>query len=107
MNTRAETAASNTFLIGLIAGGVIGVGLALAFAPRAGAELRRRVRATAQDWTNAASQGYDDASARIHGAVDGVTARGQAIRDDVANAVGRGAREVEDFAMAAKTSGRS
>jgi hypothetical protein len=35
--------------------------------------------------------------------VDGVTTRGQAVRDDVADAVGRGAREVERVAMASKT----
>jgi len=32
-----------------------------------------------------------------------VTAKGQALRDDVADAVGRGAHDVEQFAMAAKT----
>jgi gas vesicle protein len=105
MNTRVDSGGNNTFLIGLIAGGVIGAGLALAFAPRAARTLRQRVRASAEDWTNAASQGYQDVSTRIFGVVDGVAARGQAIRDDVADAVGRGAREVEQFAMAAKTTG--
>ena len=104
MNTRAETAGT-TFLIGLITGGVVGAGLALAFAPGRGRSLRRRVRATAADWTNSAAQGYEDASTRIFGAADDVTARGQAIRDEVADAVGRGADDVEQFAMAAKTPG--
>ena len=94
---------SNGFVYGLIAGGVIGAGLAIAFAPRLASELRQRVKQSAADLTNAASQKYQDVGARITGVVDGVTAKGQAMRDDVADAVGRGAREVEHFAMASKT----
>ncbi len=85
MNAHVENASSNAFLIGMITGGVIGAGLAFLFAPRSGTELRRRVQTS------------------VVGVVDGVTAKGQAIRDDVADAVGRGAREVEQFAMASKT----
>ena len=104
MNIRRES--DNTFVIGLIAGGVIGAGLALIFAPRAVSELRRRARASADDFPNAASQGYQDASSRIFGAVDEVMALGQAVRDNAADAVSRSARDLDQFAMAAKTSGR-
>lgn len=103
MNTRAEYGGNNGFLIGLITGGVIGAGLAIAFAPRLASELRQRVTASATDLSDAAFQGYQEVSTRIAGVVDGVTAKGQAVRDDVADAVGRGAREVEQFAMASKT----
>lgn len=85
MNARSDNGSSNTFLIGMITGGVIGAGLAFLFAPRSGSQLRQRMQTS------------------VAGAVDGVTAKGQAIRDDLADAVGRGARDVEQFAMASKT----
>ena len=103
MNTSAENCGYNGFLIGLIAGTAIGAGLALAFTPRAGSELRQRIRKSASDLSDAATHGYQEVGTRIVGIVDGVTARGQAVRDEVADAVGRGAREVEQYAMAAKT----
>jgi len=42
-------------------------------------------------------------AARGQAVVDGATAKGQAVRDDIADAVGRGARGVEQFAMSSKT----
>jgi gas vesicle protein len=95
-----ENRGSNDFMYGFIAGGVIGAGLAILFAPRLASEVRQRVKKSAADLSNAASQAYQEVGARISGVVDGVTAKGQAMRDDVADAVGRGAREVEQFAMA-------
>jgi gas vesicle protein len=103
MNSREQQGDSNGFLIGLITGGAIGAGLALALAPRLTSELRERVTASAASLSHAATERYQDASTRITAAVDGVTARGKAVRDDVADAVGRGAREVEQFAAASKT----
>ena len=103
MQTYEEKRNSNGFVYGFIAGGVIGAGLAIAFAPRLASELRQRVKQSAADLTDAASRKYQDVGARITDVVDGVAAKGQAIRDDVADAVGRGAREVEQFATASKT----
>jgi gas vesicle protein len=103
MSTHAENDGNNGFLIGLIAGGVIGAGLAIALAPRLASELRQRARESATDLSDAASQRYQEVSTRIAGVVDDVTARGQAVRNDVADAVSRGAREVEKIAMASKT----
>ena len=102
MKTRA-ICRNNAFLIGLIAGGALGAGLTIAFAPRLASELRQRMRASATDLSDAASQGYQQVSTRVVGIVDGVTARGQAVRNGVADAVGRGARQVEQLAMASKT----
>jgi gas vesicle protein len=102
MITRTEHGGSNGFLIGLVAGGAIGAALAIVFAPRAN-ELRQRAAAAAADLTDAAAHGYQQVTERIAGVADGLTAKGQAVRDDVADAVGRGAREVEHFAMASKT----
>jgi gas vesicle protein len=69
------------FLTGLIAGTVIGAGLAMWLAPGAASELRARMGKAAKTLGERASD----------------------IRDDVAGAVATGAREVERFAKAAKT----
>jgi gas vesicle protein len=102
MNTQQQNDGNNSLLIGLIAGVVIGAALAIAFAPRI-TEVRRRLMASATDLSQAASQRYQEVSTRVAGVVDGVAARGQTVRDDVADAVGRGARQVEQIAMASKT----
>jgi gas vesicle protein len=99
MHTRSEDGGNNSFLMGLITGSVIGAGLVIAFAP----DLRKRLKTSGADLRDAASDGYQEAGARIAGVVDDVVARGQAIRDNVAEAVGRGAREGDNVAMASKT----
>ena len=113
-----------SFLMGLITGSAIGAGLAIYFAPRLASELRQRVTDSTTDLRNAASEGLQNVATRVADAVDrvvdvadDVTRRGQSVRDDVANAVGRGAHEVgrgarevvrsagevEQFAKASKT----
>ncbi len=102
MNAQQQNGGNSGLLIGLIAGGVIGAGLAIVFAPRI-AELRQRLMASATDLSRAASQRYQEVSTRVAGVVDGVTSKGQTVRDEVADAVGRGARQIEQIAMASKT----
>jgi len=104
MNVRTENGNAG-FLIGLVTGGIVGAGLAFALAPRVAKELAR-ARAAVDDVSRVVSDGYRDTGARIAEVVDGVTAKGQAVRDDAADAVARGARQVEEFAMASKTSPR-
>ena len=127
MNTRIQdnnTSHGGIFLMGLITGSAIGAALAIYFAPRLASELRQRVTDSATGLGNAASKGLQNVATRVADVVDrvadvadDVTRRGQAVRDDVADAVGRGAhevgrgarevvrgaREVEQFAMASKT----
>jgi gas vesicle protein len=105
------------FLLGLLAGSAIGAGLAIYFAPRLARDLRERVADSTAGLRNAASEGLHAAAARVADVVErvtdvagDVTRRGQAARDDVADSVargahevGRGARKVEQFAMASKT----
>jgi hypothetical protein len=50
-----------------------------------------------------ASEQYQQASTRVGEAVDELTRKGQGVRDDVAEAVARGAHEVERYATAAKS----
>ena len=99
MNRQPENGGNNGLVLGLIAGGMIGAGLALAFAPRLRSELRQRLTTSANDL----SQRYQEVTTRVTGVVDEMAARGQAVRDEVADAVGRGARQVEQIAMATKT----
>jgi gas vesicle protein len=116
MNTATQdnnTSDGGSFLLGLITGSAIGAGLALYFAPRLALELRQRVTDSATDLRNAASERVQAVATRVADVVEDVTKRGQAVRDGVADAVGRGAhevgrgaREVERFAEAAKTGGQ-
>jgi len=99
MDRQPQNGGNNGLVLGLIAGGMIGAGLALAFAPRLRSELRQRLTTSANDL----SQRYQEVTTRVTGVVDEMAARGQAVRDEVADAVGRGARQVEQIAMATKT----
>lgn len=54
-----------TFLIGFIAGSMLGAGLALLFAPRAGDETRRDVAERAQRVRERAREGLGSASERV------------------------------------------
>ena len=89
--------------IGFLVGTAVGAGLMMWLAPRAASELRKRVTDSAKDLRQKASDRYQQASARVGEAVDDVTRKGQGLRDDVADTVVRGAREVERYAAAAKT----
>jgi gas vesicle protein len=126
MNTRIQdhTNHGGSFLLGVITGSAIGAGLAVYFSPRLALELRQRVTDSTTALRNAASERFQGVATRVADVVDrvadvadDVTKRGQAVRDDVADAVGRGAhqvgrgarevvrgaREVEQFAIASKT----
>jgi gas vesicle protein len=120
MDTRNQDNTSNRrggFLLGLLTGSAVGAGLAIYFSPRLASELRQRMTDTTTGLRNAASERFESAAARtadvverVAGVADDMTRRGQAARDDVADAVargardvGRGAREVEQFAKASKT----
>ena len=91
------------FVVGLLTGAFIGAGLMMWLAPKVAAEVRQRMGDSAKDLGTRASRQYDQASARVGEAVDEITRKGQAVRDDVADAVTRGAHEVERYATAAKS----
>ena len=90
------------FVIGLLTGTFVGAGLAMWLAPRSASELRQRVTDSAVRLRKSASEQYEQASTRVGEAVDDLTRQGQDARDDVADAVARGAHEVERYATAAK-----
>jgi gas vesicle protein len=94
---------SHAFLMGLIAGTVLGVGVGMLCAPRGVLRLRTRAADSARSLGNAASDRYHRASDRIGDAVEEITRKGQDLRDDLSDAVVRGAQGVERYAKSAKT----
>jgi gas vesicle protein len=127
MDTRMQgnhTTHVSGFVIGLVAGSAIGAGVALyVLGPRLASALRqmtessRGVRDATAKGVQAVATSVADVMDRVADVADDVTRKGQAVRDDVADAVahgahevGRGAREivrdareVEQFATASKT----
>jgi gas vesicle protein len=98
------------FVTGLAVGSLVGAGLALLLAPRAGAEIRARAAESVRDLGDAVSERYKGAKLRVADTVDGMARKGQKVRDEVcdtvvrgAQQVERGARDVERFAIDAKT----
>ena len=91
------------FAIGLVLGSVVGAALGMFFAPRAAVELRRRAADSARSLGSAASDRYHEATARVGDAVDDIAKKGKDLRDDLSDAVVRGAKEVERYAKNAKT----
>jgi gas vesicle protein len=91
------------FVIGLLAGTVVGAGLTMWLAPRVVSELRQRASDSARGLGRKASERFQQASTGVGDAVVEITRKGRGVRDDVAEAVGRGAHEVERYAMAAKS----
>jgi len=94
MNTETQERPHFGFAIGLLAGTFVGAGLAILFAPRV-LTLRESLGESARSLGR-------QASARLGETVDDLTARGQDVRDTVAEVVAHGAHEVERLATAAK-----
>ena len=110
MNDQATRIRDYRFAAGLAVGSILGAGLALLLAPRAAAEIKERAVGSAKHLGDAVSERYRDARLRVTGAVDGLTRKGQVVRDGVldtvvhgAQEVERGAQDVERYAAGAKT----
>jgi gas vesicle protein len=103
MNADTPDTRDYRFLIGLVTGSIVGAGLALWLVPRAASELRERVTNSAKRVGQRAADRYEDASDRVGEAVDELARQGENARDGLADAVARGAHEVERFARAAKS----
>jgi hypothetical protein len=58
------------FLMGLLAGTVLGAGLGMLFAPKAGSELRTQLQDSANKLQRAASDGYQQASEKVNRVVE-------------------------------------
>jgi gas vesicle protein len=89
--------------IGFLAGAAVGAGLMAWLAPRVTSEVRQRVADRIRGTRKQAADRYQAAGAKVDQVMEELTRRGQAIRDDAAEAVAQGAREVERRAAAAKS----
>ena len=90
------------FILGLMVGGIAGAGAAILFAPRLAAELRQRVVDSATGMGDAATERYQKVTTRGSKMIAEFTNGADAVRDDVADAVSRGAQKVDQFAMDSK-----
>ena len=106
MNRETQERPDYRLAIGLFAGAVVGAALTMWFAPHAATEIRDRLTGSAKRLGKRANDQYQQASSRVTDAVDHLTRKVNDVRDDVADAVGHGAHEVERFAAAAKSAPR-
>src|SRR5689334_19802399 len=82
-----------SFVMGLLTGTVLGAGLGMLFAPKAGAELRSKLSDQAGNLANTASEGYRRASESAGQWAE----RGRDIYNKASEAVAKGADEAQQY----------
>ena len=82
------------FMMGLLTGTVLGAGLGMLLAPKAGSELRGAIGEQAKTWGNTASEQYRKASETAGQWAE----RGKDMVDKAREAVSRGADEARSYA---------
>jgi gas vesicle protein len=96
-----------SFLMGLLAGTVLGAGLGMLFAPKAGTDLRNQLTEQAGKLKTTANDTYQQASGRVSQIVD----RGREAYDRARGSASEVASEVSDtaekIASAARQAGES
>lgn len=102
VSTRPQQHRVGGFVVGLLAGAVVGAGLAIWLAPRMRSELRQRVADSARNLGQRASEQYQETRVRVGGALDELGRKGEGLRDQAAGVVARGAQEVERYATLAR-----
>ena len=70
-----ESTSSGTFLLGALAGALVGAGVALLMAPKAGAEVRRELSEGYGSMRDAASRRYRDLADRASTKLDEATSK--------------------------------
>jgi gas vesicle protein len=96
-----ESSGGGGFMMGLLTGTVLGAGLGMLLAPKAGSELRGAIGEQAKNLSNAASEQYKKASETAGTWAE----RGRDIVDKAREAVTRGADEARSYAS--RTTGSS
>jgi len=89
-----EGGGGSGFMMGLLTGTVLGAGLGMLLAPKAGSELRGAIGDQARTWGNAASEQYKRASETAGTWAE----RGREMVDKARDAVSRGADEARSYA---------
>ena len=92
-----DAGGGSKFVMGLVAGTLVGAGLGMLFAPKSGSELRSQISETASSAGKAASDQYKKASA----AASNIADRGRHLYDRARHAVSRGTEEVRQQASEA------
>ncbi len=93
---RYENDHGGGFMMGLLTGTVLGAGLGMLLAPRAGSELRGQLGEQARNLANTASEQYRRASESAGGWAE----KGREFVDKARDAVNRGAEEARGYAGA-------
>jgi gas vesicle protein len=88
-----ESGGGGSFVIGLLTGTVLGAGLGMLFAPKAGSDLRNQLSEQAGNLANSASEGYRKAT----GAAGEWADRGRDMVDKAKDAAMRGADEAQRY----------
>lgn len=82
-----------SFVMGLLIGTVLGAGLGMLFAPKAGSDLRNQISEQATNLANQASDGYRKASETTSGWAE----RGKEAYGKARDAVSKGADEAQSY----------
>src|SRR5580765_1537572 len=92
-----EGSGGGSFVMGLLTGTVLGAGLGMLFAPKAGSELRNQLSEQAGNLRNTASDGYRRAS----DAAGDWAEKGREMVDKATDAAARGVEEAQRYAREA------
>ena len=96
-----EGSGGGSFVMGLLTGTVLGAGLGMLFAPKAGSELRNQLTEQAGNLANTASEGYRRASESAGSWAEKGREVGRDMYDKARDAVNRGADEAQRYAREA------
>lgn len=95
------------FVMGMLTGITVGVGLGMLFAPQAGSDLRHQIADSASALKQKAGEHYDQTAARVQDAMS----RGKDVMQDAVargkQAVDRGTEKIERMADSAPFDGSS
>jgi gas vesicle protein len=107
-----EGGGGGSFVMGLLTGTVLGAGLGMLFAPKAGSELRGQIGEQANNFANQAKEGYQKASESAgqwaekgRETASEWAERGKDVYDKAKDAVSRGADEAQKYVRDATSSG--
>jgi gas vesicle protein len=95
-----EGGGGGSFVMGLLTGTVLGAGLGMLFAPKAGSELRGQISEQAGSLANTASEQYRRATEAAGDLAD----RGREMYDKARDAVSKGAEEAQKYVRDASSS---
>jgi gas vesicle protein len=90
---RFDNEGGGSFVMGLLTGTVLGAGLGMLFAPKAGSQLRNELSEQAGNIANTASEGYR----RAQEAAGDFAEKGREMYDKARDAVAKGADEAQRY----------